>query len=165
MSLTPFRDVNAALILAYKSCGLNLPTSYPLKDFPKDVDGAVAEVSILTADRYALTMGDEGMDRVLGILQVNIHIPENTGITQLYSCLDLITGFFTAGSSYTYNGQVVRQHKPARPSPIGESGKIAGNVQSVSIPWMSDVKRNLGIQQVADGTDPTDYAEIFEESL
>ena len=164
MSLTPIRDINAALVLAYKSCGISLPTAYPAKEF--NVTGVTfAEIFVMFASRRVLTMGDKGEDRLTGILQVNVHVPEDTGIGELFSNLDTVSSYFSAGSTFTYNGQSVKIYRAPDPSPLGRSEKLAGNVQSVSVYWMADVLRNVALNEVVAGTDPYDYEAIFEESL
>lgn len=134
--MSTLKDINAALLTAYKALGLNLPTAYELRDFVPPASAPWAQVYNRPADRRVATLGDSGEDQNSGFFQINFYVPENSGTAQLLSYADTALVYFKAGRSFTYNGQVVKVRRSS-PSPIRKDDGSAGYLTSVTVYWDS----------------------------
>lgn len=131
-------DIYSALIKAVVDATIGLPTGYPMKDFDPPADAGWAEVIMLGDDRFVETLGDNGQDGWEGIMQIDVHYPENDGPKNLQTKVGLLLEFFKAGRTFTKNGQLVKVRRSS-PSAIRKDG--ASYVKSVSVYWSSWTQR------------------------
>ena len=72
--------------------------------------------SLLLAEPSQAAIGDDGMNNQIGIYQVALAYPANTGKQAIMAMADSITNHFKRGTRLTYNGQTVNIEK-AWPGP------------------------------------------------
>lgn len=126
-------QVNAALVSAYQASGVGLiPTAYEMKDIVPPASGQWNAVINMPADLNADTLGDDGLNRYMGFLQIDLHEKENAGTAGLLGRADMLISYFRPGRVFTYQTQSVKIRK-ASPSPIRRAE--SGFVLSVSVYW------------------------------
>lgn len=135
MSLT---NINGALVTAYQAAALGLSTAYEGKDFTPTPGTAWAAVFNLPASTEVDSLGSGGYDKHLGIFQVDIHVPENTGTAVLLAHAQTLRTYFYAGRTVSYSGQDVRLIKAERSTIRKESGWLR---LSVSISYWAFTAR------------------------
>lgn len=134
------RQVNAALVQQFKTLSLTVPIEYEARSsFVPPVNAAWAAVFNLPADLSVSSLGVGGMDRFLGVFQIDFHSPPNSGVGQLQDWCDQTRVVFSAGSTITYQTQDVKIIK-AVPSSL-RSDPNGGVVQSMSIYYRADMPR------------------------
>lgn len=124
--------INGALVTAYQAVNLGLTTAYEGKDFTPTAGTAWAAVFHLPASSDVDTLGAGGEDVHLGIFQVDINVPENTGTAVLLQHAQSLRTYFYAGRTVSYGGQDVRIRSVSRGA-IRKDG--AWNRVSVSISY------------------------------
>jgi hypothetical protein len=134
--------VHSALVLAYQEMGLALPTGYETRDFTPPASGAWADIVNIPASLDPLTLGNEGEDLYIGVFQIDIHVPENTGTGMLLDYADVIRSYFYVGRTLLYNGQRVRIRK-TQPSPIRRAEGGGRYTISLSVTWNAWLSRKL----------------------
>jgi len=101
--------IRSALATAFSSGGFDLPVNY---DNAKKVDVKCdlpwCEFYFIPTQPVVSTLGDQGEDEHLGIVQINLNYPINEGMGNLLKKADDIRAVFKAGTSLTYQTQVVR---------------------------------------------------------
>lgn len=105
MSLTAVR---ATLMDAWVEGGFSLPTAHENKAYtPPAKCAAYAELIYAPNASMPITFGTGGEDEIRGYMQVNIHVPVNTGMGVVMTHADALREFFVAGRNFTHNGQTV----------------------------------------------------------
>jgi hypothetical protein len=66
-----------------------------------------AEFFYLPGEPSAHTLGDNGLDRVDGVLQISIHYEKGTGTALSTTDSDSLREYFKAGAGFSHGGQTV----------------------------------------------------------
>lgn len=66
-----------------------------------------AEAYLLPNAPEPATLGDDGLDLVTGIIQINVNVPLHEGDGRLLQLCDGVSTAFRAGTDAVYSGQVV----------------------------------------------------------
>lgn len=104
-----YYKIEQALINAYVALGYTYPISYPdkvLSDADKP-DNFWIGLHNLRSLSSPVTLGQDGEDNHPGLFQIDINYPRNKGSALVLQKADEIKGSFKAGTSFTYDGQVV----------------------------------------------------------
>lgn len=101
-------NIRSALMAAYQSANIGLPTAFPNKKFDQPSgDEAWAQLFVLTGTSEPETLGDAGEDFHSGILQINLNYPANDGEGAVLGTADELATHFRAGQRSTHEGQEV----------------------------------------------------------
>lgn len=120
--------INGALVTAYQAAGLGLSTAYEGKDFTPTPGTAWAAVFNLPAGTEVSTLGAAGEDMHLGVFQVDVNVPENTGTAILLQHAQSLRAYFYAGRTVSYGGQNVRIRNAERGAIRREDGWLRVSV-------------------------------------
>lgn len=134
------KNINAALVQAYINVGLDLKTAYELRDFTPPTGSPWAAVQNFPADKYVVTLGDQGEDNITGFFQIDLHVPENDGTSRIAGYMDAILDYFKNGRIFTYGGQEVRVRR-SQLTPIQPAKTSASYVSTISVYWDSRKQR------------------------
>ena len=63
------------------------------------------EIAYLPGRPEPSTLGDEGEDEVMGVAQIDVCIPVDSGEHQVFKALATLEDYFTGGRSLEYKGQ------------------------------------------------------------
>jgi hypothetical protein len=139
-ALTAPQDIYAALITDFMALVWTppLPTAYPYKEFVAPASGNWLGVNMLDGDRFVASLGDNGEDGWEGIMQIDVHTPENSGPKFMNEAMGKLLFHFYAGKRLEYNGQMVKIRRSS-PSSVRREG--ASYVKSVSVYWSSWTQR------------------------
>lgn len=130
--------MQSALTESVVTAAIGLPTGWPQKDFSPPDNAGWAQVFFIGDDRFVASLGSGGQDEWTGIMQVDIHYPENDGPKNLSLKVGSLLEFFSAGRIFTKGGQPVKVRRSA-PSGVRKDG--ASWVKSVSVYWSSWTNR------------------------
>jgi hypothetical protein len=100
--------INAALVTAATAAlgaGFTNKTAWEGKSFTPPA-GKWASVFRLPASNDVASLGDGGEDEHVGVFQIDVSHPENTG-TALLTDIEAVRAYFIAGRSFNYQGQCV----------------------------------------------------------
>lgn len=102
--------ISAALVAAYRAAlpALADATAYEGRAFVPGDRAEWAQLTNLRAGTDVASLGEGGADEHLGVLQIDINVPENTGTAVLLARADTLRGYFVAGRRFTNSGQNVR---------------------------------------------------------
>lgn len=101
-------EINAALVTAVQGAALGVPIGWESKEFKPPAGQPYATVKNFPADKNVHSLGDRGEDNYSGFLQINVHVPENDGTSNLNKLSDKIDAHFKLGRVFTYKEQRVR---------------------------------------------------------
>lgn len=138
--MSTLKNINAALVSAYKAVGLNLPTAYEVRDFTPPAGQPWARVVNFPADKYVNTLGDGGQDEVTGFFQIDYYVPENDGTGRLHGYADATLNYFKNGRRFTYLGQEVKIRRTSF-TQIRRDDKSASFNITLSVYWDSPATR------------------------
>lgn len=99
--------IEKALTKAYIDGGFDLQTQYPNRSFEPPVDGLWARFSVLPTQPSTFTLGTNGYDEHLGLMQIDLYAPFNKGLSQLHDKCDEVLNYFVAGKAFAYEQQQV----------------------------------------------------------
>lgn len=126
-------DIDGALIQAYVDLGLGLDTAYEGQEFTPPDDGSDwAAVFILPATSDFFTLGENGEDQHLGLMQIDFNTPHGKGREALVDYAEQIRAEFIGGKGYIRNSQRVRIDTVERTAVIEVDGWMR---ISVSVNW------------------------------
>jgi len=128
-------NINGALITAYQAAALGLGTAYEGKDYQPTPGTAYAAVWNLPAAADVDTLGSGGQDKHVGVFQVDINVPENTGTAVLLQHAQTLRAYFYAGRTVSYGGQDVRITKAERSSIRRNGGYMTLSVSVTYWAW------------------------------
>lgn len=156
-------QVNGALVQAYKDLNLSLPTAYEARDFKVPADTAWAAVFNLPASLAVDTLGDDGLNRYVGLFQIDFHSRDNSGTAVLLNYADTVIAAFPPGKRVSYEDQEVRLRRVS-PTPIRRGEGSAGYVISLSVYWEAWMQRDATGYVAIPAVDP-DPVQVFEDNL
>lgn len=116
-----------------------VPIKWANYDFVPPETGKWAAVDFLPGSRVASTLGDDGDDESIGILQISMHYPRNTGDVEVTADSDHFAAIFPAGKAFTHDGQTVAVSNTAHPHP-GAYSERWWRVPN-DIPWRAYIPR------------------------
>lgn len=107
-------DIRTGLIVGVIDANLPYPTQYP--NLPVQQNGAPHEpsdepwvrVTILSMEDGVSTLGAGGRDEVVGVMQIDIFTPKQSGDIKSYEIMQEIRAIFERGKVLQDNGQYVR---------------------------------------------------------
>jgi len=103
-----FSGIDSALIKSYLDGNFGLTTKYPNDKFaPPSPKTAWAEVVFLDVGNNPFTLGDNGLDEIFGIMQVNLLYPKDRGSRDVKLKADQFLTQYRTGKSFTHNGVTV----------------------------------------------------------
>jgi len=132
-------DVRTALVQAYLDTGIALPTVYDNDKLRPDYLQPFAILQFLPASPSVSTLGSNGRDELLGILQIDICCPVDQGESVLLEYADTLRAYFTAGRQFEFDSQCVIV------SNCGQSQGFTSNNyyrMPISVTWYSRLTRN-----------------------
>lgn len=138
--MNTLKNINAALVTAYKALGLDLPTAYEARDFSPPASAPWARVLNVPADKFVRSLGDSGQDNVTGFFQMDFFVPENTGTAGLHGYADTALDYFKNGRRFTYGGQGVKVRRSSL-TPIRRDQSSASYGITISVFWDSPTSR------------------------
>jgi len=109
-------NINAALVQGLAAASLGIPTGNEGKDFAgkPGPDAPWAAWFNLPSDTDVASLGVGGTDETIGILQVDLNYPLNSGTGPILAAVQKLRDYFVAGRSLTYSGQCVHIRKVTR---------------------------------------------------
>lgn len=102
-------SINAALVAAAKAALAPLvgqAVAWEGREFSPPVTGKWAQVTNLRASAEVASLGVGGHDAHLGVFQIDLNHPENSG-TAILKDADAVRAHFVAGRRLEYQGQCV----------------------------------------------------------
>lgn len=97
-----------ALIQGVINANANIPIKWENAAFTMPSNSAWAAVYILTMDDAANTLGQNGLNRIDGVMQISVFAPKGSGDLSAYINADKFRAIFKTGATLTADGQVVR---------------------------------------------------------
>lgn len=131
-------NVQRALITAVANSLSGVPTGYENEPFEPPSGEKWAQVYFLPNAPSVETLGAEGMDRVDGVVQIDLNYPVQTGGALARTDFETIRAAFPAGARPVHSGQEVT---------IRSCGRSAGRVVdgwfrvSITIVWYALIPR------------------------
>lgn len=108
--------------------------AFPNIAFTKPEDGYWYELFFIPAEPLQIELGTEARSRWIGILQINVCVPKNSGTTPLNNRYENIAKLFRSG--LIFNGiRIVRTY---RTSALDDGDYY---VLPVSVEWQADLER------------------------
>lgn len=83
----------------------NPPVSWPNKTFKPPGGLPWLQFNWIPAGRRAVTLGDQGEDELVGIVQIDINTPQGDGDAVMENLLSLLEEEFIAGQVVIHDGQ------------------------------------------------------------
>lgn len=108
--------------------------AFPNVTFTKPDDGYWYELFFIPAQPVVIELGTEARSRWVGILQINVCVPKNTGTTPLNDRYDNIAKLFKSG--LYFDG--IRISRTYRTSALDDGDYY---VMPVSVEWQADLDR------------------------
>jgi len=107
---TAFLDISAALDANLNTLALanNIPVAWENSSYTPVTGRAYLRATLLPADTDGLGLADNSTDEHLGIYQVDVFAPIDTGKGQAVMLADSIADQFKRGTELIYNGVKVR---------------------------------------------------------
>lgn len=133
-------DVYSALTTKYQSGNFQLPVMWPNKDSSPAAGTAHARIWFIPANNDAGSLGGTGLDRLSGIMQIDLMYPTDTGIGYSMAMADDIAAIFQRGDSQVYNTTCVVFTGTTINGPRNEDGWLR---TVISIGWYSHVARSV----------------------
>lgn len=129
-----------ALIASFQALGFDADqVAYEQREFtPPTGDVIWYALSNMPGGRDPNTLGADGEDAYTGVFQISVFGPQGKGVRQVIEAAQLLTAYYTAGKSFTHDGQAVRIRK-SEMSPAGRDGvRLA---VAVSVYWSTAIPR------------------------
>ncbi len=133
-------DIYSALATHYQTGNFDVPTYWPNKDETPTAGQHHARVWFIPADNDAASLGGTGLDRLSGIMQVDLMCPTNIGIGTAMRKADEIATAFQRGDSETINTTCVVFTGARIDGPRNEDGWLR---TIISIGWYAHVARSV----------------------
>jgi hypothetical protein len=112
----------------------------PNREFKPPADASLwYAVSFLPAARDPLTLGEGGEDEYVGLMQVDVSVPQGSGMKAAMEAAVEFTALYVAGTDVEYNGQVAKVRKSEISQPRQDGVRL---VVSVSVYWSARIPRN-----------------------
>lgn len=108
-------SINAALVQGLTAANLGMAISPEGKDSrPPTTATPWAAWFNIPADTEVASLGAGGMDETVGIFQVNINYPQNSGTAGPLTSVQKLRDYFIAGRRLVYDGQCVKVERVTR---------------------------------------------------
>ena len=122
-------DLDLVPPIAYENVGFDLPSSRSWLRF-----------SFSPVSTGPVTLGGGGDDEVVGLAQIDVFTPTNTGTQEAYSIAETVKNTFVVGNIFTYGSTNVR----IRSAHINVVGTIENQYQvTVTVNWSAYLIRPL----------------------
>ena len=102
-----FADIQSALFASWVAGNYGLTTYYPNRDYNPATGDDHARLFVLWAGSDAATLGDDGINEVTGIFQIDLMFRTGRGDGEALEKIDEICADYTSGTRLTYDGQQV----------------------------------------------------------
>lgn len=136
--------IEQALIQSYIGAGLAVPTIYENTAEPETVATAKttqspwAELFFISNQPDVATLGSVGTDAQDGLIQLNLNFPLNKGRKATREAIELLSSYYTAGRSFSYQNQSVS----IRSCGAGNGRNVDGWYQTIiTITWKARTPR------------------------
>lgn len=123
-------NVRAALVTAWQTLGI---TTYFENDLGEPTDKH-ATFEFMPSSTNGVSLGANGKDEHLGLLQIDLYYPVSRGNGELLQQLDTIRAYFYNGRGFVYGGTSVIINRVDYSSPVIDGGWYR---QSISLYWYS----------------------------
>ena len=133
-------DIYSAIVTHYQAQNFDFPTYWPNKDGNPEPGQYHARVWFIPANNDAGSLGGTGVDRLSGILQIDLMCPTNIGIGHGMGYADDVATAFQRGDSETYNGTCVVFTGTSINGPRNEDGWLR---TVISVGWYAHVARSV----------------------
>jgi hypothetical protein len=133
-------DIYSALATHYQAADIDIETFWPNKDETPTAGKYHARVWFIPANNDAGSLGGTGVDRLSGILQIDLMCPTNIGIGHGMAHADAIAAAFQRGDSETYNTTCVVFTGTTINGPRNEDGWLR---TVISVGWYAHVARSV----------------------
>lgn len=126
--------INAALVRAWQAGGIAFPTAYEGKSFNPPDDAPWAALYMLPAGAAPAAIGLHAPIERVGILQIDLNYPLDTGAPVILKDADTVSSRFMPGTSYDFDGTKVNIERCSRSSIRQSEGWLT---VSLSVRWRS----------------------------
>lgn len=133
-------DVYSALVTRYQTGNFQLPVMWPNKDDAPVAGAAHARVWFIPAGSDGESLGGTGLDRLTGIMQIDLMYPTDTGIGYSMAKADEVAAIFQRGASQVYGTTCVVFNGATISGPRNEDGWLR---TVVSVSWYAHVARSV----------------------
>lgn len=129
-------DIRSALVEMYDEAGVFMPVIYE-NQTPSNPEKYVS-FNFLPSDKSPITLGSNGLERRIGLLNLLIYVPINSGIGESLIEAQRIVDNFSPGKAKSSNSTTVKITKSQ-----SEAGFASGDkyVTPITISWQSDQSR------------------------
>jgi len=108
-------NINAALVQGLVAASLGLPTGPEGKDFsPPATSSPWCAWFNIPASTDVASLGAGGIDETIGIFQVDLNYPLNTGTAGILAAVQKLRDYFVAGRRLVYLTQCVKVERVTR---------------------------------------------------
>lgn len=114
------QDVRRAFVVAVKEqveeLNAELPIAWPNRKFDPPNEAPWVGFHWVPVSKQAVTLGEGGEDELLGFVQLDINVPQNSGeeLTEVF--LSAMESFFVAGRPVVYDSQAATVTSSSRSS-------------------------------------------------
>lgn len=133
-------DIYSALATHYQGAALGIVTYWPNKDGNPAAGTTHNRIWFIPANNDAGSLGGTGVDRLSGLLQIDLMCPTNVGVGDCMDKADAIASAFQRGDSETYNGTCVVFTGTSINGPRNEDGWLR---TVISVGWYAHVARSV----------------------
>jgi len=109
-------EINAALVRAWQGAGLAYPTAYEGKSFTPEQGKSWAALYMLPAGTTPAAIGAQAPLEHVGILQIDLNHPLDTGAPVMLKAADAAAKVFMPGTSCEFEGTKVNIERCSRSS-------------------------------------------------
>lgn len=108
-------NINAALVQALVAASLGLPIAHEGKDFaPPSTNSPWCAWFNIPASTDVASLGAGGADETVGIFQIDLNYPINSGTAGILASVQKLRDYFVAGRRLTYLTQCVKVDRVTR---------------------------------------------------
>jgi hypothetical protein len=124
--------INAALVRAWQGAGFAYPTQFEGKAFDPPQEAPWAALFVLPASNAPAGLGVHAPLEHVGILQIDLNYPLDTGAPDMLKDADTASAAFEPGKSFTFDGMQVNFERCQRSSIRRSDARLT---VSLSVRW------------------------------
>lgn len=132
--------IQSAIVARYQAGSFGLTTFYPGKNYEPSADTAHARIWFMPSGNDPASLGGTGLDRIVGVAQIDLMYPEGKGIGDALEKADAVAAYFQRGRSQAYSTTTVVFTGAVVLQPRNEGGWLR---VPISVGWYSHQARSV----------------------
>jgi hypothetical protein len=101
-------NIRSALVTRLEALSLSQSISYENIQFSPPSDDIWLRFNFIPTNTLPVTLGQGGDDEAVGMAQIDVFAPTNTGTSEPYALAEIVKNTFVVGNIFEYNTTKVR---------------------------------------------------------